>query len=37
MKSLKLTLDGLGSGDVKRKDVLCGLMKKVWPFVEKQR
>ena len=29
MRSLKLTLDGLGSGDVKRKDVLCGLMKKV--------
>ena len=29
MKSLELTYDGLGSGNVKRKDVLCGLMKKV--------
>lgn len=29
MKSLELTYDGLGSGDAKRKDVLCGLMKKV--------
>lgn len=29
MRELRLTYDGLGSGDVRRKDIECQLMKKV--------